>query len=780
MDLQKHLEEELELDLKLLKALEDQRRSESDPKRKLGFEREIKDIKQRIYDRRTELRSVLAESQSSSPNSKNLVQEIRNQSYSKIQEQCGTLRIFDVARPIELDDLFVDVNILDRPSSYVRIDSSSLPIVFNLDKEEFDRAGLGKVQQERLQGQKVAEDNSKLMVLGKPGSGKSTFLQHLAIQCNRGQFHADLVPFFLRLKDFADQEGSKKNPSLLDYIHQELSIYESSDPLATNKLLNEGRFFLLLDGLDEIEEVYTDKVAQSLTSFFDRYHRNRFVLTCRTATTKYQFKKFVDVEVADFNQKQIENFARKWFIAVEKQSSDIAGAKAFQFIKTLNLPKNSQIRELAVTPILLILTCLVFQANSEFPFNRIALYEEGLEILLEKWDSVRGIQRDQIYRNLSPEQKLDLLIYVASITFENRRYFFKQDDVCNHIADYLRTILGNNGNSVSPIQDSKIVLKSIELQHGLLIERVKGIYSFSHLTFQEYLTARGYINKILDNRDTAQLERLFVQADQPNWKEVFSLLRGILLQNPNNLIKFLQMTRMLVMNENEIQQILIRIEEKSVEAQSVYKLEAVRAFYFGLTVSAWHGSSVHDFGLVAYLDPTLSVAINHDLEYYRKIYKRQIEPLLNLSLTLDLALTRARRGYYELLFTINLKGYLPSELAQDLQLLKKQKSEIDKQISKISCGEDSQAIQLEISNRFLQKWQNYFAVWLQKTESYFPHNQDLCHRINLTSAQKQLLQKYYNINLFIGTCLANFNGSKPKEVQQIENMIIMPSIETIS
>ncbi|HEY9669843.1 MAG TPA: NACHT domain-containing protein, partial [Waterburya sp.] len=46
---------------------------------------------------------------------------------------------------------------------------------------------------------------SKLRVLGKPGSGKTTFLQHLAIECNQGKFAANRVPIFITLRDFADE-----------------------------------------------------------------------------------------------------------------------------------------------------------------------------------------------------------------------------------------------------------------------------------------------------------------------------------------------------------------------------------------------------------------------------------------------------------------------------------------------------------------------------------------------------------------------------------------------
>jgi predicted NACHT family NTPase len=74
--------------------------------------------------------------------------------------------------------------------------------------------------------------------------------------------------------------------------------------------------------------------------------------------------------------------------------------KANKFIKKLNLRENQPIREIAVTPILLILTCLVFQSKTEFPSNRAKLYEEGLEILLKKWDESRGIERDNTYKTV--------------------------------------------------------------------------------------------------------------------------------------------------------------------------------------------------------------------------------------------------------------------------------------------------------------------------------------------------------------------------------------------
>jgi predicted NACHT family NTPase len=47
------------------------------------------------------------------------------------------------------------------------------------------------------------------------------------------------------------------------------------------------------------------------------------------------------------------------------------------------------------------------------------------------------------------------------------------------------------------------MLKAIEAQHGILIERARGIFSFSYLAFQEYFTAR----KIAANHNLWALEQ---------------------------------------------------------------------------------------------------------------------------------------------------------------------------------------------------------------------------------------------------------------------------------
>ena len=502
-----------------------------------------------------------------------VVPQMRSHCYNKIQDQCGTLRILDVARSIELDALYVHVNILDEPISYARLELSDLPQVYNPKTDEFNRWGLGKVRKPEIPGLEVIENYSKLMVLGRPGAGKSTFLQHIAIQCNQGQLQADRVPIFIQLKTFTEDAKDREDFSLLHYISQKLGSCGGNQSV-TEKILNYGRVLILLDGLDEVPEEDGDEVVKQISRFCEKYYKNHFIITCRIAAQQYRFPKFTDVEVADFNDEQIEDFAKKWFIAVDKNSEEEGKEKATRFIEKLNLPTNQPIREIAVTPILLILTCLVFQSKTEFPSNRAKLYEEGLEILLRKWDESRGIERDNAYKNLSALRKKQLLSQVAAITFERGDYFLEQDKLQQLIANYLRTLPDANTDPIQLQLDSEAVLKSIAVQHGLLVERAQRIYSFSHLTFQEHFTARA----IIDSLNPLALNRLVSHITKRSWREVFLLAVGMMKPADELVLSMKQQIDELIADE-KLQHFLTWVNQKSSGGDKRPKRQMPKEFY---------------------------------------------------------------------------------------------------------------------------------------------------------------------------------------------------------
>ena len=143
--------------------------------------------------------------------------------------------------------------------------------------------------------------------------------------------------------------------------------------------------------------------------------------------------------------------------------------------------------ELSRTPLLLAMTCIALAQNLRLSGVKTELYAEAISALLKQWDSSRYITREDRYRHLTPERREQLLRHIAAISFWNETFVFKEDQLGRLIESYL--------DKISPEQldrqigDGLAIVKVIEEQHGLLVERAKGIHSFSHLTLQEFFVA---------------------------------------------------------------------------------------------------------------------------------------------------------------------------------------------------------------------------------------------------------------------------------------------------
>ncbi len=54
---------------------------------------------------------------------------MRSQRFDKIQDQCGILQLLDISRPVAIDDIYIDVNILEEIASqqWLEITASAKP-----------------------------------------------------------------------------------------------------------------------------------------------------------------------------------------------------------------------------------------------------------------------------------------------------------------------------------------------------------------------------------------------------------------------------------------------------------------------------------------------------------------------------------------------------------------------------------------------------------------------------------------------------------------------------
>lgn len=695
----------------------------------------------------------------------NLVAELRDYGRANIQQKCGIMRVLDMSQPIGLDDIYIDVNILEKISGRRRLEVTKLVKVC---VAQFERPDLSKIAQERVLGLEAVKNYSKLIVLGKPGAGKTTFLKHIAIQCSFSEFQANLVPIFITLKDFAE---APQHPSLLEYILSEFSAYPISKSI--QQVLSQGRALLLLDGLDEVQETDDYRVVQEIRNFSSKFHANQIVITCRVATREYTFEQFTEVEIADFDDVQIATFINKWFAASDPTKSNT-------LIKKL---KKNHLQELATNPLLLTLLCLMVEESLEFPSNRSQLYEEGLNVLLKKWDAKRNIEREQIYKKLSIYQKEDLLSQIAFKTFEQGDYFFQQKELEQYIADYICN-LPSVSSKLEALQLSKVVLKSIEAQHGLLIERARGIYSFSHLTFHEYFTAREIVRSSDPQAINRSLKQLVSHITQQRWREVFLLTVGMLRSADYLLQLIKQQTDQLLAADNDLQAFLTWLSEKSSAVTADYKCVAVRTFY--LTLERILTLVSDRFTLdsaIALAGNTLEIAFTLDREL---ALNRTLELDLTLRSSHDLVLDRGL--VLALARALVLNRVLELDLAPELELdqalalevnltrsLDLAASTLNPELALALKRLEAQLPDPEIGiGKFKQWWQAKGRAWVNKLRTVINSHRNIGHNWQFSEQQQTALNQYYDANSLLVDCLNSYCYVTRAVRQEIEETLFLP------
>ena len=429
----------------------------------------------------------------------------------RIVEDYGKVQILGRANRVPLENIYTAVNVLEKPIALRRYSREQLHELF------MQRQTLLLEKDKRSDGLELVRTGKNYFILGKPGAGKTTLLKNVAINAVQGFISAAEIPktpIFISLKAHADS-----GRTLLESVQHELSICRFPDvEVFVKKLLHSHNTIVLLDGLDEVKQEgeVRSKLIQGIKDFMREYREGQFLITCRVAATEYEFDDVTYIEMADFDDGQIKKFLYNWF-------DDEDQAKICW--QELSKEDNKGLLEMARVPLLLTLLALTYEETQSFPHRRVEIYEEALDALLKKWDSSRLIKRDEPYKHLSLGRKRQMFARIAAETFENNELLIPKADLAEKIARYMQKVPEVEGEV-----DGQAILESIAAQHGIFAERAKGIYSFAHLSFQEYYVAKY----ITDNASGGSLEGLLGHTHQSEWREVFLLTSSVLSEEVAN------------------------------------------------------------------------------------------------------------------------------------------------------------------------------------------------------------------------------------------------------
>jgi len=213
-----------------------------------------------------------------------------------------------------------------------------------------------------------------LILLGDPGSGRTTALENLAYQFAD---QPDQLPIPLRLSEFAPEM------SVEDFIVQGWSgsldaNHWGCPELAANVTgyLKAGKLFFLFDALNEMPREGYKERTRALRNFVEQWHPkgNRFLVTCRVLDYGEELSGLQRVEVQPLNDDQIQQFLKlelpeTWqglWEALAKSGDD-----------------NRRLLEMARNPYQLTMMIDVFNEDGHLYQNRSGLMTRFTHILMD-------------------------------------------------------------------------------------------------------------------------------------------------------------------------------------------------------------------------------------------------------------------------------------------------------------------------------------------------------------------------------------------------------------
>ena len=395
-----------------------------------------------------------------------------------------------------------------------------------------------------LGADEAVAQNERTLIKGEAGSGKTTFLQWLAVQASRQSFRNSLeswngcTPFFLQLRHYSS--ASLPAPeAFLDKIAP--SIAGEMPDGWVHRILRKGRGLVLIDGVDELPESRRYEVKEWLQELIAEFPRTKFIVTSRPTAARQGWLNscgFTNCILQPMDLQSINNLVDKWHSAADKeelaQSTEVQDMGKIQERLKQILRIDAQVRSLATSPLLCAMICALHFERKDIPRNRMEVYRIALDMLLDRRDKERGARFEQDL-HLDQEHQQALLEEFAYWLLQYRRSQANRTET-EVLLKHTLQILGKQ-------DDGGSALNYLLERSGLIREPAIGQVDFIHRTFQEYLAAKAMASRhevlrlIKKSEDPQLRDVIIIAAGHASHSECDKLINGILKrahQEPRN------------------------------------------------------------------------------------------------------------------------------------------------------------------------------------------------------------------------------------------------------
>jgi len=378
------------------------------------------------------------------------------------------------------------------------------------------------------------------VILGRPGSGKSTLTQFKALEWATAQLiilSSRELPVLIELRNYIENQKQSRC-SFLEYLHKGTGV--SGGTLNQRDLaewLNNNQTLVMFDGLDEVlDDAVRENVVTDIINFANDYPKVRVLVTSRIVGYDQQGQRFRNANFREFmlqdlDIEQIKDFVTKWHELAFKDRPDEGNQKRDRLLDSID--KSSAFKELARNPLLLTMMAILNRFE-ELPRDRTTLYERASALLLQRWDGSKNLQDrspllERVNKYLDSTRKQEMLRLVAHQMQDGAdtlkaNLVISKEDLDQTLTEYL------HGQVSEPALTANALREDLTARSFILCFLGGDSYGFVHRTFLEYFCAWHFAFAFEKQRKIT-IEKLKQDVfgtrwHNSSWHEVLSLIVG--------------------------------------------------------------------------------------------------------------------------------------------------------------------------------------------------------------------------------------------------------------